>query len=89
MTESLEQLGLVSLPMLSMIFSKPTGTSMFIVSFVAGMAFRLGSKRLVNTALNSQRAGTIFNFFVFFFLGLIVPRAWNLFTSDLIDLRYP
>lgn len=85
MTESFEQLGLVSLPMLSMIFSKPTGASMFIVSFVAGMASQIGFKEAGERSVEfTEGWGQLFNFFVFFFLGLMVPRAWSHFGADLV-----
>jgi NhaP-type Na+/H+ or K+/H+ antiporter len=85
MAESLEQLGLVALPLLSMIFSEPSGASMFIVSFVAGMATQVGFKEVGEHSVEfTEGWGQLFNYFVFFFLGLMVPRAWDKFGLSLL-----
>ena len=85
MAESLEQLGLVALPLLSMIFSEPTGASMFIVAFVAGMATQVGFKEVGNHSVEfTEGWGQLFNLFVFFFLGLMIPRAWDKFGASLL-----
>ena len=85
MAESLEQLGLVALPILSMIFSEPSGASMFIVSFVAGMATQVGFKEVGEHCVEfTEGWGQLFNYFVFFFLGLMVPRAWDKFGVSLL-----
>ena len=85
MAESLEQLGLVALPLLSMVFSEPSGASMFIVSFVAGMATQVGFKEVGEHCVEfTEGWGQLFNYFVFFFLGLMVPRAWDKFGVSLL-----
>jgi sodium/hydrogen antiporter len=85
MAESLEQLGLVTLPILSMIFSEPTGASMFIISFVAGMASQIGFKEVGDHSVEfTEGWGQIFNLFVFFFLGLMIPKGWSKIESDLV-----
>ena len=85
MAESLEQLGLVALPLLSMIFSEPTGASMFIVAFVAGMATQVGFKEVGEHSVEfTEGWGQLFNLFVFFFLGLMIPRAWDKFGASLL-----
>ena len=85
MAESLEQLGLVALPLLSMIFSEPSGASMFIVAFVAGMATQVGFKEVGEHCVEfTEGWGQLFNYFVFFFLGLMVPRAWDKFGVGLL-----
>jgi NhaP-type Na+/H+ or K+/H+ antiporter len=85
MAESLEQLGLVTLPILSMIFSEPTGASMFIVAFVAGMATQVGFKEVGEHSIEfTEGWGQLFNLFVFFFLGLMIPRAWDKFGLSLL-----
>ena len=85
MAESLEQLGLVALPLLSMIFSEPSGASMFIVAFVAGMATQVGFKEVGKHCVEfTEGWGQLFNYFVFFFLGLMVPRAWDKFGVSLL-----
>jgi sodium/hydrogen antiporter len=84
MAESFEQLGLVCLPILSMIFSEPTDASMFIVSFVAGMTSQIGFKEVGDHSVEfTEGWGQLFNLFVFFFLGLMVPQAWYLVNPDL------
>ena len=85
MAESLGQLGLVTLPILSMIFSEPTGASMFIISFVAGMASQVGFKEVGDHSVEfTEGWGQIFNLFVFFFLGLMIPKGWSKIESDLV-----
>ncbi len=85
MSESLEQLGLVSLPILSMIFSEPSGASMFIISFVAGMACQIGFKDAGEHSVEfTEGWGQLFNFFVFFFLGLMVPQGWSRVEADCV-----
>ncbi|OPX98407.1 MAG: K(+)/H(+) antiporter NhaP2 [Syntrophorhabdus sp. PtaB.Bin006] len=85
MAESLEQLGLVSLPILAMIFSEPSGASMFIVAFVAGMTSQVGFEAVGGRSVEfTEGWGQLFNFFVFFFLGLMVPGGWHLLSSDLV-----
>jgi NhaP-type Na+/H+ or K+/H+ antiporter len=85
MAESLEQLGLVTLPILAMIFSEPTGASMFIVSFVAGMMSQVGFKEVGDHSVEfTEGWGQIFNLFVFFFLGLMVPQGWPKIKADFV-----
>ena len=85
MAEPLEQLGLVTLPILSIIFSEPTGASMFIISFVAGMASQVGFKEVGDHSVEfTEGWGQIFNLFVFFFLGLMIPQGWPKIESNLV-----
>ena len=85
MDEATEQLGIVALPVLSMILSEPSGASMFIVAFVAGMASQVGFKEIGEHSLEfTEGWGQLLNYFVFFFLGLMASRAWNLFNLDLV-----
>lgn len=85
MSESLEQLGLVSLPIFSIIFSEPSGASMFIVSFVAGMTCQIGFKEVGERSIEfTEGWGQLFNLFVFFFLGLMVPQGWSQVKMDLL-----
>ena len=58
---------------------------MFIVAFVAGMASQVGFKEIGEHSLEfTEGWGQILNYFVFFFLGLMASRAWNLFNLDLV-----
>ncbi len=85
MDEATEQLGIVALPILSMIFSEPSGASMFIAAFVAGMASQIGFKDIGKHSLEfTEGWGQVFNYFVFFFLGLMASKGWHLFTYDLV-----
>jgi NhaP-type Na+/H+ or K+/H+ antiporter len=85
MAESLEQLGLVSLPILAMIFSEPSGASMFIISFVAGMTSQLGFKEVGEHSVEfTEGWGQLFNLFVFFFFGLVSHQVWFLIKPDLV-----
>ena len=82
MSESFEQLGLVTLPVLSMISSEPSGASMFIISFVAGMATQVGFKEAGKRSIEfTEGWGQLFNYFVFFLLGVMVPLAWDKFGA--------
>lgn len=42
MDESVQQLGLVALPILSVLACEPVGGSMFIAAYVAGIAVQVG-----------------------------------------------
>ncbi|MHB8110875.1 MAG: cation:proton antiporter [Syntrophorhabdaceae bacterium] len=83
--EGTEQLGIVALPILSMTLSEPSGASMFIAAFVAGMAAQVGFRDIGRHSLEfTEGWGQIFNYFVFFFLGLMASRIWGLITGDLV-----
>ena len=85
MAEGLQQLGLVTLPLLCVMASEATGASMFIAAFVAGLVVQVGfteaSKHSVEFA---EDWGQLFNFFVFFLFGLLVAPAWTRFSSALV-----
>jgi sodium/hydrogen antiporter len=85
MEKHTRQLALVALPVFSMILSGPTGASMFIVAFVAGMVSRIGYKEVGENSLEfTEGWGQILNFFVFFFLGLMTSRGLSLIRLDLV-----
>lgn len=85
MDEATEQLGIVALPILSMILSEPSGASMFIAAFVAGLASRVGFSQIGEHSLEfTEGWGQLFNYFVFFFLGLSASGAWSLIRLDLV-----
>ncbi len=68
-----------------MIFSEPSGASMFIISFVAGMACQIGFKDAGEHSVEfTEGWGQLFNFFVFFFLGLMVPHGWSQVEADCV-----
>lgn len=85
MEEAAGQIGLIALPVLSMILAGPSGASMFIIAFVAGMATQVGFKEVGEQSVEfTEKWGNLFNYFVFFFLGIMVSRAWGKFSWDLI-----
>lgn len=79
------QIGLVALPVLSMILAKPTGASMFIIAFIAGAATQIGFRDVGEHSVEfTEGWGQLFNYFVFFLLGIMVSRAWGSFSWDLV-----
>ena len=76
MAERLQQIGLVTLPLLCMMLSEATGASMFIAAFVAGLVVQIGSVDAgKHSAEFTEDWGQLFNFFVFFLFGLLVVRG--------------
>ena len=85
MADSLQQLGLVILPLLCVIGSEPVGASMFIAAYVAGLAVRFGFKEAGEHSLEfTESWGKLFNFFVFFLFGMLVARELNRFKLTYI-----
>ncbi|MGO9374154.1 MAG: cation:proton antiporter [Syntrophobacteraceae bacterium] len=76
MAESLQQLGLVALPLLCVVGSEPIGASMFIAAYVAGLAVQIVFKEAGEQSLEfTEGWGELFNFFVFFLFGMFAARA--------------
>ncbi len=87
MVESVQQLGLVSLPLLAMLACEPVGGSMFIAAYVAGLAVQAGFKEAGTHSLAfTEGWGQLFDYFVFFFFGLLVAMVWRQF--ELLHLIY-
>jgi sodium/hydrogen antiporter len=81
MAKSLEQLGVVALPLSCMLASEATGASMFIAAFVAGLAVQVGFKEAGHDSTEfAEYWGEAVNLSVFFLFGLIVARDWQDFT---------
>lgn len=81
MAKSLQQLGLVTLPLLSVMASEATGASMFIAAYVAGLAVQIGfAEAGARSAEFAKNWGQLFNCFVFFLFGLLVARVWMSFN---------
>lgn len=81
MAESVQQLGLVTLPILCILACKPVGGSMFIAAYVAGLMVRVGFKDAgTHSAEFAEGWGQLFDYFVFFFFGLIVVFAFRHFS---------
>src|SRR5215470_14776257 len=79
MAESVQQLGLVTLPILSILACEPVGGSMFIAAYVAGIATQVGFKDVnVLSVEFTESWGQFFDYFVFFFFGLHVAlNFWH------------
>lgn len=87
MSESFEQIGLVTLPVLCLIVSEMLDASMFIAAFVAGLAVQVRFKQAGKHSVEfAEEWGQVFNLAVFFLFGLAVVRDWHMFT--LRDLLY-
>jgi NhaP-type Na+/H+ or K+/H+ antiporter len=85
MEEGLQQLGLVTLPLLCMIVSEATAASMFIATYVAGLVVQIGfTEASERSAEFAENWGRLFNFFVFFLFGLFVARVWMSFNFTLV-----
>jgi NhaP-type Na+/H+ or K+/H+ antiporter len=81
MEGSLQQLGLVSLPLLSVLACEPVGGSMFIAAYVAGLAVQAGFGEAGRHSLEfTEGWGQLFAYFVFFLFGLLATRVIAQFT---------
>ena len=81
MAESVQPLGLVTLPILSILACEPVGGSMFIAAYVAGLAVQVGFRHA--SALSVEFIdgwGQLFDYFVFFLFGLLVALAFKHFS---------
>ena len=84
MAERLQQLGLVTLPLLCVMLSEATGASMFIAAFVAGLVVQFGFAEAGERSSEfAENWGQLFNFFVFFLFGVLVARVWMSFSAAL------
>lgn len=83
MAEPLQQLGVVTLPLLCALASEGAGASMFIAAFVAGLAVQVGFKEAGKHSLEfTEEWGQLLNWSVFFLFGLIAARNWSQITSS-------
>lgn len=81
MAVPLTQLGVVAIPLLSVIASEASHASMFIAAFVAGLAAQVGFKDVGRHSVEfTENWGQLFNYFVFFLFGLLAAREWRQFT---------
>lgn len=81
MSESMQQMGLVALPLLCALASEATAASMFIAGYVAGFAVQLGFAEAGRHSVEfTETWGQLFDFFVFFLFGLLVARSWPQFA---------
>ena len=85
MAERLQQLGLVTLPLLCVMASEAVHASMFIAAFLAGLVVQVGFHNAgKRSAEFTENWGQLLNFFVFFLFGLFVAQVWTQFTVALI-----
>jgi len=82
MAESVQQLGLVALPILSMLACGPVSGSMFIAAYVAGLAVQTGFRDAGTHSLQfTEGWGQLFDYFVFFLFGLLAAMAFRQFSA--------
>lgn len=80
MNESMQQMGLVAIPLLCALASEASGASMFIAGYVSGFAVQLGFAEAGRNSVEfTDTWGQLFDFFVFFLFGLLVARSWTQF----------
>jgi NhaP-type Na+/H+ or K+/H+ antiporter len=85
MSHSLQQLGLVSLPVLCFLASEVVSASMFIAAFIAGLAVQVWFKDAgKHSGEFTEGWGQLLNFLVFFLFGLLFARSWNDFTPEML-----
>ena len=85
MSESLQQLGVITLPLLCVLAAEAVGASMFIAAFVAGLAVQVGFKEAGRHAAEfTEESGQLLVLAVFFLFGIAVARAWGDFTWNLV-----
>jgi NhaP-type Na+/H+ or K+/H+ antiporter len=81
MTEPFQQIGVVTLPLICLVASGMTGASMFISSFVAGLAVQIRFQEAGQHSVEfAEEWGQLVNLGVFFLFGMAVARDWSLLT---------
>ena len=87
MAESVQQLGLVTLPILSVLACEPVGGSMFIAAYVAGLAVQVGFRDASELSVEFIEGwGQLFAYFVFFLFGVLVALGFQRFS--LVHMLY-
>jgi len=85
MSESLQQMGVIALPLLCVLASEAVGASMFIAAFVAGLAVQVAFEEAGRHAAEfTEESGQLLVLAVFFLFGIAVARAWGDFTWNLV-----
>lgn len=85
MAKSLQQLGLIVLPVFCILISEPLGASMFIAAFVAGLAVQLKYKKASTHSVEfTEGWGQLLNYFVFYLFGAIVFSEWENFDKMML-----
>ena len=81
MAESFQQIAVVTLPLLCLLVAEMVNASMFIASFVAGLAVQIPFKEAGQHSVEfAEEWGQLLNLAVFFLFGMIVVRDWPQFT---------
>jgi sodium/hydrogen antiporter len=81
MAESFQQIAVVTLPLLCLLVAEMVDASMFIASFVAGLAIQIPFKEAGKHSVEfAEEWGQLLNLAVFFLFGMIVVRDWPQFT---------
>ena len=81
LAESFQQIAVVTLPLLCLLLAEMVDASMFIASFVAGLAIQIPFKEARKHSIQfAEEWGQIFNLAVFFMFGMLVVRDWSQFT---------
>ncbi len=81
LAESFQQIAVVTLPLLCLLLAEMVDASMFIASFVAGLAIQIPFKEAGKHSVEfAEEWGQMFNLAVFFMFGMIVVRYWSQFT---------
>ena len=83
-SESFQQIGVVTLPLLCLVVSEMVGASMFIAAFVAGLAVQIGFKEAGKHSVEfAEEWGQLLNLAVFFLFGMVVVQDWPQFSSGI------
>ena len=83
MAETVEQLGVVLLPVISTLACTPVGGSMFIAAYVAGLLVRVGFREAGDRSVEfAEGWGQLFDYFVFFFFGLMLLFSLGSFAPQ-------
>lgn len=81
MTDSFQQIGVVALPLLCLVLSEMLDASMFIASFVAGLAVQVGFADAAKHSVEfTEEWGQLFNLSVFCLFGMVIVRNWAEFS---------
>lgn len=79
--ESFRQIAVVALPLLCLLLAEMVDASMFIASFVAGLAVQVPFREAARHSVEfAEEWGQIFNLTVFFLFGMLVAREWSYLT---------
>jgi len=79
--ESFQQIAVVTLPLLRLLLAEMVDASMFIASFVAGLAIQIPFKEAGQHSVEfAEGWEQISNLAVFLMFGMVVVRDWSQFT---------